>query len=106
MKNEKFNTKGDTNVKSTANMAGNEDQIFDSATADVIRDESKWDAFQLVGDTNTEEMEYVSTPNSSEKEVEKVLDRARAFRVGRKIRMVLEVQTAQGKIRDKELTKS
>ena len=60
----------------------------------MIRDESKWDAFQLVGDTNTEEMEYVSTPNSSEKEMEKVLDRARGFRVGRKIHMVLEAQTA------------
>lgn len=53
-----INTKGETNVKSKIDMP--ENKVFDSANADVIRDESKWDAFQLMGDTNGEERDYIT----------------------------------------------
>ncbi len=92
MRNNKINTmKGSTNVKSSR-----EERIFDSKKAAVIRDESRWDAFQLVGDTNREEMTHQATLKKakSEKEMQKILDRALAFRIGRKIAMVLESESA------------
>lgn len=71
-------------------------KIFDSREAAVTRDESEWDAFQLVGDSNREEMEHVAEQKSrmSEKEMQKVLDRGLAFRMGRKIQMMLDMETA------------
>lgn len=93
MRNNNINKKGATNVKSEL---GNKktDVEFNSKTADVIRDESKWNAFQLMGDTNAEEMELESTSfdKKSKAEREKILDRALAFRMGRKIQMVLETK--------------
>ena len=86
-----LNTKGITNVKSSS-----EEKIFSSKDADVIRDESKWDAFQLVGDTNREEATHQPTlqKEKSDKEMQKILDRALAFRMGRKIAMVLNSESA------------
>lgn len=86
-------TKGAANVKSRVRTTTG---IFRSKDAEVIRDERKWDAFQLVGDTNAEEMNHVSKLNHrmSEKELQKVLDRGLAFRMGRKIRMVLDTEMA------------
>lgn len=89
-----FNSKGATNVKTNAE-SWNDDWI-DSKNADVIRDESKWNAFQLVGDTNAEEINHIAylKHKKSEKEMQKVLDRGLAFRMGRKVKMVLEAQSA------------
>lgn len=79
--------KGATNVKRKGGG-----KIFSSKRAAVIRDESKWDAFQLVGDTNAEEMSHKATlkHRKSEKEMQKILDRGLAFRMGRKIQMMFE----------------
>ena len=46
---ETINTKGETNVKTETNSDVSGEKIFNSAEADVIRDESKWNAFQLMG---------------------------------------------------------
>lgn len=92
MRTNNFNKEGETNVKSNAEL-WNSDWI-DSKNADVIRDESKWNAFQLMGDTNSEEMTHTSNVKMSEKEMQKVLDRGLAFRVGHKIKMMLESQNS------------
>ncbi len=85
-------TKGATNVRPKVHSAK---KIFESKDAEVIRDERKWDAFQLVGDTNAEEINHISKLNRrmSEKELQKILDRGLAFRMGRKIRMILDTET-------------
>lgn len=83
------NMKGSANVKNR-----NEEQIFNSKKAEMIRDESRWDAFQLIGDTNREEMTHHAPREKNGKEMQKVLDRALAFRIGRKIAMVLESDSA------------
>lgn len=90
-KNSNINMKGDTNVKS-----GSDEAIFDSSKAEVIRDESRWDAFQLVGDTNMEEMQHKSVQlhPKSEAEMQKILDRGMAFRIGQKVKMVMSAQSA------------
>lgn len=72
----------------------NPHEWIDSKHADVIRDESKWNAFQLMGDTNREEMNHISRTGKSEKEMQKVLDRGLAFRMGRKVKMILESEHA------------
>lgn len=59
---ETINTKGETNVKTETNSDVSGEKIFNSAEADVIRDESKWNAFQLMGDTNSEEQNHIATP--------------------------------------------
>lgn len=84
---ENINTKGNTNVKADANSEMRGEKIFDSVNADVIRDESKWDAFQLVGDTNREEMihkaitpdGYADTERASQKRERFVNERIRKF---------------------------
>lgn len=83
--------KGATNVKEIGG-----EEIFSSKDAAVIRDESEWNAFQLVGDSNREEMEHVAEPKrgTSEKEIQKALDRGLAFRMGRKIQMMLDAEAA------------
>lgn len=91
---ETINTKGTTNVKSSENSELNGEKIFDSAKADVIRDESKWDAFQLVGDTNQEEMNHIAelpkgykdTAQSDERRERFVNERIR--RLGGKVKAV------------------
>lgn len=89
--------KGAANVKlGSEDREAYESSEFSSAEADVIRDESRWDAFQLIGDSNGEEMTYVSQPKPemSEKEMQKALDRAVAFRTARKIQMMLDAEAA------------
>lgn len=82
--------KGAANVKEIGS-----EEIFDSRNAEIRRDERNWDDFQLMGESNREEMEYVSQPkNMSEKEMQKVLDRGFAFRMGRKIQMMLDAEAA------------
>lgn len=100
MRNNNMTMKGATNVKSEL---GNQEDYqeanekdFSSKTAEVIRDESRWDAFQLIGDTNVEEMNHQSATinEKSSAEVKKILDRGLAFRMGRKIQMVLDAKAA------------
>jgi len=84
---ENINTKGNTNVKADADSEMRGGKIFDSANADVIRDESKWDAFQLVGNTNREEMDhkatapdgYADTERASQQREKFVNERIRKF---------------------------
>lgn len=84
--------KGATNVKSVSDDMDS----FNVVTADVIRDESKWNAFQVPGESDEEEMTHrsVQIHNLSEKEERKVLERAFAFRIGRKAQMVLDAEAA------------
>lgn len=100
MRNNNMTMKGATNVKSElGNREGYQEaneKDFNSKTAEVIRDESRWDAFQLIGDTNAEEMNHQSATinGKSSAEVKKILDRGLAFRMGRKIQMVLDAKAA------------
>lgn len=80
--------KGATNVKSISDDMDS----FHAATADVIRDESKWNAFQVPGDEMRRRSEQQS--NLSEPEERKVLEHAFAFRMGRKIQMMLDAEAA------------
>ncbi len=91
--NNNLNTKGATNVKSKAESYDSDDWV-NAETADVIRDESKWNAFQLVGDTNAEEANHVADLKNikNEKEMQKVLDRGLALRMGRMVALVMKNQ--------------
>lgn len=62
---ETLTTKGNTNVRSSSDSDVNGEKIFNSANADVIRDESRWDAFQLMGDTNSEEIHHIANPSEN-----------------------------------------
>lgn len=94
MRKNNFNMKGATNVKTNAELWDSD--WIDSKSADIIRDESKWNAFQLVGDTNSEEMNHQANLKQpiSEKKMQKILDRGLAFRMGRKVKMLLESQNS------------
>ena len=94
-KNIKTKRKESTNVKQKKNDPPSGKRLFDAKKAKLIRDESRWDAFQLVGESNREEMEHVSQlrRKMSERELQKVLDRGLAFRMGRKINMILNTET-------------
>lgn len=76
---ETINTKGNTNVKFDADPDMDGEKIFESANADVIRDESKWDAFQLMGGTNREEMSHKSSVPSGDAETERASERRERF---------------------------
>ncbi len=94
MRNINNKKKGATNVKNASMRQKGKRKIFSSRAADVIRDESKWNAFQLIGDTNTEERNHISNRKMSKAEMQRVLDRGLAFRMGRKVRMILEAESA------------
>ncbi len=91
-KNINIKTEGVTNVK--YGNHSDDEPTFDSRTAAVTRDEKDWNAFQLFGDTNAEEMNHISHPQVKGEALEKTLDRARALRLGMKLRMVMEAQEA------------
>lgn len=79
MSNIKTNTKGSINVKSKGSSNANDQDEFSSAKAEVIRDESRWDAFQLIGDSNTEEQDYLSVPPTNEAETSQSIRKRAAF---------------------------
>lgn len=91
-----INKKGTTDVKSKPHGSPSGKKLFDARKAEAIRDESRWDAFQLVGESNREEMEHESrlVRKKSDAEMQKILDRALAFRMGQKIKMVLDTEAA------------
>lgn len=73
-----INTKGNTNVNSEVENPESE-KIFESVNADVIRDESRWDAFQLMGDTNNEEIMHQAEPPKNKAKLERSVKRGEAF---------------------------
>ena len=83
---ETINTKGETNVKTETDSDMSGEKIFNSAEADVIRDESKWDAFQLMGDTNSEEQNHIATSRASQER--KMFINERLRRLGGKVTAV------------------
>ncbi len=92
--NMNINQKGSTDVKPRSMPSG--EKLFDAKSADVIRDESKWDAFQLVGDTNREEMEHEAKLDHemSDAESKRVARRIVNFRLGHLAKMIMDAEAA------------
>ncbi len=92
----KVNTKGDTDVKSDDTILY-KPNFFDAREADVVRPgrkEIEWDDLLLMGESNREEMEYIS-PDSEE--ANKVAERTRHQRIGQKILKLMSVDALGSK---------
>lgn len=90
------NKKGDADVKSEDTILYRPN-FFDAREADVLRPGQKkieWDDFLLIGDSNREEAEYISP---DDEEANKIAERARDQRIGRKILKLLSVDMTGSK---------
>ena len=93
----KVNTKGDTDVKKSDDTILYRPNFFDTRDADVSRPGRKgieWDDFLLMGESNREEAEYVG---SDSEEANKIAERIRHQRIGKKILKLMSVDVMESK---------